>query len=327
LIRAALAALAVCIAGCSRQEADEADQWRAVAIEATAIDFGAPRAGRLVYRGGVALSAADRAFGGVSGIEVLEGQRLVAVTDSGVWLQARLVLDDAGALIGIADARMADMRDEAGAPFPTKRAGDAEAITQIADGRFAVAFERTQSIRFYDLNRDGPFGAAEPGPVLAGARARLPANAGIEALAASGDVLIAGAEGCEGPTQIWRAALGQSDAAPIATRFPLGDGYSLAGLDRLPDGGFVALERFYAPVIGGRVRLSWFPDGALDTPLIEPQLLAEWGPPLTVDNFESVSAVRAPDGGTRIYVMSDDNHSRRQRTLLLAFDVAAPKGD
>ena len=42
--------------------------------------------------------------------------------------------------------------------------------------------------------------------------------------------------------------------------------------------------------------------------------------PLTVDNFEGLAAVPAPDGGVRFYLISDDNFSPSQRTLQLAFD-------
>ena len=38
-------------------------------------------------------------------------------------------------------------------------------------------------------------------------------------------------------------------------------------------------------------------------------------------DIEGVAAVRMPTGVTRLYIVSDDNFSERQRTLLLAFDV------
>lgn len=41
--------------------------------------------------------------------------------------------------------------------------------------------------------------------------------------------------------------------------------------------------------------------------------------PLTVDNFEGLAAVPRTDG-IRFYLLSDDNYSDLQRTLLLAFD-------
>ena len=49
--------------------------------------------------------------------------------------------------------------------------------------------------------------------------------------------------------------------------------------------------------------------------------LALLTPPLPVDNFEAISAVRMANGVTRLYILSDNNFSSRQRTLLYAFDV------
>jgi hypothetical protein len=46
--------------------------------------------------------------------------------------------------------------------------------------------------------------------------------------------------------------------------------------------------------------------------------------PLTVDNFEGVAAQARPDGRVRFYLISDDNFSGKQRTLLLAFDWTPP---
>jgi hypothetical protein len=217
------------------------------------------------------------------------------------------------------------MRDERGEVFPNKRSGDAEDVAQLLDGRFAVSFEQTQTIRFYDLNRDGPFGAATAGPPLDYSE-RLPHNEGIEAMTALSDGrLLVGAEG-EGhrSTPLWRAQLDE-DGAPQLIRFPLQQGFALTSMDRLPDGGIVALERFYAPVIGARARIVRFAENTLDDTrgdvLGGIEQLGLISPPLTLDNFEGVSAVRGPNGATRLYIVSDNNFSNRQRTLLLAFDL------
>ncbi len=98
-------------------------------------------------------------------------------------------------------------------------------------------------------------------------------------------------------------------------------------MDRLPDGSFVALERFYAPVIGPRARITRFPAPTGEERRIQPELLALLEAPFPVDNFEGVSAVRMPNGATRIYIVSDNNNSAQQRTLLLAFDVVEDAAD
>jgi hypothetical protein len=320
-----IGASALLLSACTQSAADAPidDQWRAVPVAVTAVEFPTETTGRLRYRGGLHL-ASDRPgdFGGWSGIEVLDDGSLLAITDGGEWFEGQLQLDEDGDLIGLSDTRGALMRDESGEPFPTKAAGDAEGLAQLPDGRFAVSFEQTQTIRIYELNRDGPFGAAVAGPTLADTQS-LPPNAGLEALAAMADgALLVGAEGGGGPTPLWVAHIGAREPVPVRMRYQPRDGYSLTPLDRLPDGDFVALERFYAPIIGARARITRFAASARDGDVVPVEVLAELAPPMPVDNFEGIAAVRMSNGVTRLYIASDDNFSERQRTLLLAFDLA-----
>lgn len=322
-LRALFCGAALALAACSGSSADPpiAEQWRGLNVTVAPVDFGTETVGRLRYRGGVELSSPQSEFGGLSGMEVLEDGRLVAISDNGDWFEAALVLNDAGDLVGTRDWRTAFMRDEDGEPFPDKEAGDSEDLAQLTDGRFAVSFEQTQSIRIYDLNRDGPFGPAARGPQLDDIR-DLPDNNGLEALTSSGEgELIVGSEG-DGTShaRIWRARLDARTPVAPSAEYRLEPGYSLTSLDRLPDGSYVALERFFAPVIGARARITHFNFDA-DGAIANVELLATIAPPMPVDNFEAISAVRGADGATRLYIVSDDNFSRRQRTLLLAFDL------
>jgi hypothetical protein len=318
-----VAALALAACGGSAADAPIAEQWRGIEVATEPVDLGSTIVGRLRYRGGVELSSEQGVFGGLSGLEVLEDGRLIAISDNGDWFEAHLTLNDAGDLVGARDWRTALMRDENGEPFADKESGDSEDLAQLTDGRFAVSFEQTQSIRIYDLNRDGPFGPAAPGPRLAETD-DLPNNSGLEALTSTGGgELLVGAEG--GPARtapIWRAALDAPAPVAPSARFALAEGYSLTSLDRLPDGSYVALERFYAPAVGARARISRFTIDAAGA-ISGAEELATLAAPMPVDNFEGISAVRASDGAVRLYIVSDDNFKRRQRTLLLAFDVVA----
>jgi len=316
-----LLALSAC--GPSAADAPIPEQWRAVAVDAQPVALGADHVGRLRYRGGLALLSHDTGFGGWSDLHVFDDNRVLAESDTGAWLEMHLQLNADGALTGVSEPRVALMRDERGQPFATKDAGDAEDLTQLPDGRIAVSFEQTQTIRIYDLNRDGPFGAASPGPPLAGTE-HLPPNVGLEALAAEPDgTLIVGSEFSDhGWSSVWRVPLNATTPVAPLARYPLALGYGLASFDRLPDGDIIALERFYAPVVGVRIRLCIIHAADIARggrlPKTEIALLKA---PLVLDNFEGVSAVRGPNGGTRLYLIADDNFSAHQRTLLYAFDL------
>ncbi|HVZ99730.1 MAG TPA: esterase-like activity of phytase family protein [Caulobacterales bacterium] len=315
--------LAACGVASSQQRAQfDPDQWRNISVVATPVALGAEKVGALTFRGGLDLRSTDFAFGGLSGLVVLDDGRLVAVSDNGDWLSARIDLNERGDLVGVAEARMALMRGADGQPFDSKEAGDSEDVTQLPDGRFAVSFEQIQRIRIYDLNRDGPFGAAAWGPPLADVR-RLPRNEGLEAITTdrSGALLVGAEHGDRRGHMIWRAPLNAREPVAPLARLRLRAGYGLAGFARLPDGDIVALERFYAPVIGVRIRLERLDAAALAEGRVEARELALFAPPLALDNFEGVAAVRRPDGGARLYLVSDNNFSPRQRTLLFAFDL------
>ena len=312
-------ALGACESSGGSSDGDE--QWRAVNVEVVPVAANVETVGRLAYRGGLELRSRNPMFVGLSALEVLDGGRVIAISDEADWIEGQLTLNDTGGLVGFTDVRAALMRDEHGRVLREKREADSEGLAQLADGRFAVGFERTHVVRIYDLNRDGPFGAAEMGPRLDGV-AHLPDNSSFEALAATDDALVLAVEGGDQPTTpLWVAPL--NARTPVAPRYayPLRDGFSITGFDRLPDGGFVALERFYAPVIGPRARITRFAAPSGEGGVVEPEVLALLEPPFPLDNFEGISAVRMPDGVTRIYILSDNNKSAQQRTLLLAFDI------
>lgn len=326
---ASLAAFAL-LAACDHSSAGApiAEQWRAVEVTAEPISFPRAVVGRLRFRGGLRLTSRDAVFGGLSGLEALDGDRLLIMNDDAEWFDAHLVLSEDGALIGLDQVRYAMMRDGAGQPY-FGHAGDTEGLAQLLDGRFAVSFEQSQTIRIFDLNRDGPFGDSAPGPRLAETH-RLAPNAGLEALTimSNGDLLVGAEGGLRATTPLWRAPLDAAEPVAPLTAYPLRRGYSLTGLDRLPDGGFVALERFYAPIIGPRARITRFSEEALvaGARLEGVEELANLTPPLPLDNFEGIAAARMHDGASRIYIVSDDNYSPRQRTLLLAFDIIEEEG-
>jgi len=305
---------AIPVAACAQQP--ESGQWREIDHTAAPAPLGAESAGALRFLGGVAIDSAEADFGGLSDIAVQPDGAFVAVSDAGFLMRGRLTLSETGAPTGVSELALAPMRDGRGALYASKEEADAEGLALQPDGMLAVSFEQSQTIRFFNLA--DPAAASTDGPPLEAA-ASLPANGGLEALApmADGRLLV----GAEDTGELWIATPGAEEQAPRIAQLNLPLGYGLVELDPLPNGDFVALLRFYAPVIGTRIKL-WRIDGAaLAQHRAVVTELAHMQGPLALDNFEGVSVVPT-ETGARLYIVSDDNYSARQRTLIYAFELA-----
>ena len=278
------------------------------------------RIGALAWRGGLAVTAEDDRFGGLSDLVLTaDGAALTAVTDAGRWLTARLVYDRAGNLAGVTAARMGALRDPRGLLLTGKARQDAEALARLADGGLLVAFERDHRLSRYAAgDLAGPPEPLPPPPGLATAGF----NGGIEALLALPDGrLLAFTEGQK-----------VGDAYAVYLREASGAWQSLAlrptglfvptGAALLPSGDILLLERRFTLLGGPGARLSRI---ALESirpgALLAGTEIAELRAPLTLDNFEGVAVHQAGDGTTRITLLSDDNFAAWQRTLIVQFEL------
>ncbi|MBW8268345.1 esterase-like activity of phytase family protein [Caldovatus sp. SYSU G05006] len=278
-------------------------------------------AGALRPLGALALDTAAIGFGGLSGLHLDAALQLTAVSDLGRHLTARLVLGEDGAPLGLDGLRTGRLRDGSGAPLPRGYAADAEALARLADGTWLVAFERWHRIRAYPRGLDGPGGYVAAPPGLE----RAPRNAGLEALAVLADGRwLAVAEGLAPPgapalRRAWIGAPGHW--TPLAYR-PGASELDPADAAPLPDGGALVLERSFSLLDGFRGRLVRIPAAALAAPhpetVLEGEALLRLEPPLPTDNWEGVAAARI-GGRTLVALVSDDNESPLQRTLLLLF--------
>jgi hypothetical protein len=318
--RLLIAFFSLCLTACSNAGGPDMPVSTPVPLYSAAPDR--HMLGELTYRGGIAVSYPDRRFGGWSALEIgADGSGLLAVSDSAYWMSASLFWTSDGWLSGLGGIEIAAMLGADGRVL-TGDDADSEAIANLGDGRYAVSFERNHRINAYPLGDDlaGINSAhGQPLPVPPGT-ADLPNNGGLEGLTplADGEILAA----IEYP---------QGDGEPrLLWRFD-GSGWHPVRLEATPDygltslthhGGYIyALERYWRPSDGNRIRIIRFPEAALvSNAIIEPELLGELGAENTVDNFEGI-AVLEREGETLIVIMSDDNYntSGGQRTLLLAF--------
>jgi hypothetical protein len=320
-LRDCLAVLFLVVGAATPTTAD-AVAVRAVPVDLNPSDPKQVSVGRLRYRGGLWLTADDARFGGFSTLRILpDGPRMVAVSDEGRWLAARLVHDADGMLTGVADAEMGTLQDTEGRPLASKEAADSESMARMPDGSFVVGFEHQHRLWHYDGSSGHPDGPARALPSPAGLEV-APENGGLEAVVAlpTGRLLAL--------TEYWivgdviRGWFDGPDAwKPLGYRFS--GPYRPSDAAVLPSGDVLVLERAYNPqrgVIGihfRRLQSRRLKKNAA----LSSELLGTLEPPLLLDNFEGIDCLGAPGKPTVVYVISDDNFNKEQRTLLLKFEL------
>ena len=288
----------------------------AAPIEITSLPLVAPTtplppSGRLTYRHGVQLLSKDGDFGGFSALH-MGRNTFIALTDKGRWLSAHF---DAKTLT-LSKAQLRRLRGTDGEPLRKKENGDAESITLNQDGSFLVGFERDHRIWRYSTLKSIPTGVYFPEAI-----AHLPANKGIEAMTRLPDGrLLLLAEGDEKTALGW---IGETTNWNTF-RYRLSDGFHPTAAAILPSGTIMILERRYSLLNGAAGRLR-----ELAPELIKPGSSVDGVTvgllelPLPVDNFEGMSIGFGQSGEILIYLLSDDNYSALQRTLLLVLELHA----
>ena len=283
------------------------------------------RFGKLAFRGGLVLSGDHPRFGGFSGLwrGGADGCDLVAVTDNGFWLTAKVATRD-GRLSGLDRAELAPILGASGKPLHRSRYYDTESLC-IADGVAYMGVERTHDVLRFDWAGQGVMARARIVPVPREVK-RLPDNRGLEAIGvvpagqplAGAIVAVAERSGTDDEPTLGVILGGRQPGLFQVARH---DGFDITDLAFLPDGDMLLLERWYRPLrgVGMRIRRVAGPSlkaGALlDGPaLIQADLGQE------IDNMEGL-AVHLEGGKTILTLISDDNFSFLQRTVMLEFEL------
>jgi hypothetical protein len=310
LLAAALAALPGCLAG-----AEGRGLSRPMALPAMPSDT------PLRVLGGIEIDTGLLGFGGLSAVHLAPDLTLTVVSDLARFAEFRLSLDPALRPAALSLLRSGPLRDGAGKALTRGHAGDAEALAQLPDGTWLIAFERWHRIRAYrDLDGPGSYVEAPPGLESA------PANAGLESLAVLADgrwLAIAEASPWRSDPAVTAAWIGgpgqwqslgyraEADFAPVDAA-------------PLPDGGALVLERSFSVFGGFAGRLVRLPAARLAAAtaatILQGDELLRLVPPFPTDNYEGLS-VLSHEGRLLVAMVSDDNESLLQRTLLLLFEL------
>jgi hypothetical protein len=317
-------------ANAATPEPSPSDTLRRIEVHAQQISAFDPhdearrRFGQLEFRGGLVLTSPDKAFGGLSGLHVdADGRHFISISDRGQWLQGDIRYDGI-APAGIADAEMGPMLDRTGKPLTKRGWYDSESLA-VDGGTLYVGFERIHRIARFAYGKDGLRAHGEEVPTPARMR-KLPSNKGIEGLVfvprnlPLGDTLIAFSErGLDAAGN--RVAFLLGGPAPGTFALQRHDDFDLSDAALLPPDDILVLERKFNWIEGIRIRIRRIalaqikPGAVLDGPVIFEANLGD-----QIDNMEGL-AVHRSDGQTVLTLVSDDNLSPLQRTLLLQFTL------
>jgi hypothetical protein len=305
---------------------------RGIKIESQSIDHfdsGEParvRFGALTFRGGLVLNSPDPEFGGISGLKVApDGASFLAITDKGNWLRARIIYRD-DRPIAIRDAEMAPMLGADGNPLNRRGWYDSEAFAEDG-GTVYVAFERVNRIVRFNFGRDGLQARAQPVAIPPAVRS-LPNNRGLECLAVAprrsplvGALIAISERGLDSGGNIQGFLIGGKQPGSFAIKRT--DEFDVSDCALTPNGDLLILERRFSWLRGVAMRIRRLPLGEvqpgalLDGPTL---IFADMGQ--QIDNMEGLSVHRTADGALVLTLISDDNFSQLQRTVLLQFTLA-----
>lgn len=280
------------------------------------------RAGALQFLGGIVVNSDDARFGGLSGIDLLDADHALMVGDRGAVVRARLVREN-GRLVGLADVEIDPFLPEA---LAGQGAGDIEdvALDPADRTRGMVVRERQANAMLSFALQNGRVTGVEPQRVGAPDNI-LRSNTGLESVAyappaspLAGQVIAIAERARSGTNGIpgWIAGVGQFSIVPH-------DDFDVSGARFLPDGDLILLERRFQMLSGIAIRLRRIPGDSIAVGArLDGEILLEAGMASQIDNMEGIAVHRDAEGRVILTLVSDDNFSILQRTLILEFALA-----
>jgi hypothetical protein len=277
---------------------------------------GPRRVGELIFLNAWELRSNNEDFGGFSALAALSDGRFIGVSD-------------AGTLIGFglnSDARtdrpfIAPLPDSQGSAV-TYLDRDSEGIAYDPDsGQFWVSYEAKHAIRRFSSSFARSTGIVRPREMQ-----NWPSNNGAETIIRLTDGrFIVIAESLENEMHQALLLSGDpiepgTDIAQFTYRPPAG--YRVTDGVQLPDGRLIILNRRVALPNGFAAKLALVEPAAVGKgKTVSGRVIATLAAPLLVDNMEGIAVTKRGEE-TIIWLISDDNFSIFQRTLLMKFRLS-----
>ncbi len=278
--------------------------------------------GPFAWRGGWHLESPNTLFGGYSALLTVDDAKLLAISDSGNTLL--LSEPDAPNRPALHIGAIGLGRSSA------KASRDIEAATRDSrSGTIWLGWEGRNAISRHGSDLSMQAILAQPG------MKDWPANTGAEALVRLADgrfVVLSEAFPSHFDGKDHAGLLFAGDPAKGARARPFTfegpRGYRPTDMAQLPDGRVLVLMRRVAwplPLRFAGLVVALDPATLRAGGTWRGKILAKLEPPLPVDNFEGIAVRPAPAGGSDVWIISDDNTSQFQRTLLLRLFLPASR--
>jgi hypothetical protein len=283
------------------------------------------RFGSLEYRSGLILTSGFRGFGGLSGIRLdAKGERFISFSDKGSWFTGRIVYSGRE-MTGLADVEAAPMIGPDGRPITTRGWFDSESIA--LDGSMVyIGLERVNQVLRFDFAKGFTRSRGEVVPMPPAVK-KLPFNQGLEALVfvpkampLAGTLIAISERGLDREGNLIAFLVGGPTPGQFSVRRT--DNFDVSDAVLLPPGDLLILERKFSWVGGVGIRIrriplkSIGPGAVVEGPSIFNADLGQ-----EIDNMEGIDAHVTAEGDTVLTMVSDDNFSLIQRTLLLQFTL------
>ncbi|HWL19434.1 MAG TPA: esterase-like activity of phytase family protein [Bradyrhizobium sp.] len=282
------------------------------------------RFGSLEYRSGLVLTSPFRGFGGLSGWRLdPKGERFIALSDHGSWFTGRIVYSGRE-MTGLADVEAAPMLGADGRPITARGWYDSESIA--LDGSLVyVGLERVNQVLRFDFSKGFTRSRGEVVP-LPPAVKKLPNNKGLEALvmvpkgaALAGTLIAISERGLDQNGNLIAFLVGGPSPGQFSIRRT--ENYDVSDAVLL-SGDLLILERKFSWLAGIGIRIRRIPlKSVAPGALVEGPSIFEADLGHEIDNMEGIDAHVTGEGDTVLTMVSDDNFSMLQRTLLLQFTL------
>jgi hypothetical protein len=291
------------------------------------LDHSHVRFGSLEYRSGLVLTSKFSGFGGLSGLRLdPKGERFISFSDKGTWFTG-LIVYQGRQMTGLADVEAAPMLGPDGTSIAAHGWYDTESIARDGDLVY-IGIEGVNQVLRFDFGRDGVRAHGKPIALPPAVRV-LPRTKGLESLVfvpkglpLAGTLIAISERGLDENGNLIAFLVG----GPMPGRFSVRrtEDFDVSDAVLLPAGDLLILERKFSWTSGVGIRIrriplhSVAPGAVIDGPSIfEADLGNE------VDNMEGIDAHITEQGEMVLTMISDDNFSMIQRTLLLQFTLVA----